>query len=174
MRFDYQKLKDFTKAIASSFTEGGPVAGVITFSTDAEISIKLSDHQQHNSFNDAVDNIPLMGRTTRTDKALRLAQNELFTLANGARQGIPKVLIALLDGSQTPGGENSEAIARELRNAGIQLLLVGIGPEVSSSELLRIADNDQSVVFSAPTFDYLYNGSLVDDVVQRVCPGEST
>ena len=68
------------KRIASSFgiTESGSRAGVITFSYNVENSIKLNDHFDISSFGNSVDNIPLMGHTTRIDKALRLAQKVLI------------------------------------------------------------------------------------------------
>ena len=55
------------------------------------------------AFNDAVDDIPLMGSTTRIDTALRMAQNELFLEENGGRDIAPNILVLLTDGSQTPG-----------------------------------------------------------------------
>ena len=66
----------FLKTIASSFgiSKDGTRAGVITFSYEAKNSIKMNDHYNIASFNAAVDAIPLMGYTTRIDRALRLAQ----------------------------------------------------------------------------------------------------
>ena len=81
----------------------GSRAAVITFSYRAKHSIKMKDHTDITSFNAAVDAIPLMGMTTRIDRALRLTQRELFALENGARPNHPKILILLTDGSQTPG-----------------------------------------------------------------------
>ena len=52
-------------------------------------------------FDEAVDKIPLMGSTTRIDRALRMTQNEMFTTANGGRAGVPNILILLTDGTQT-------------------------------------------------------------------------
>ena len=63
----------------------------------------MKDHRNITSFKAAVDAIPLMGMTTRIDRALRLTQKELFALENGARPNHPKILILLTDGSQTPG-----------------------------------------------------------------------
>ena len=174
-RNEYQKEKDFLKAIAAAFqiSDDGPIAGVITFSKDAEISIKLSDHSKHDtaSFNNAVDDIAFMGQNTRIDKAFRLAQSQLFTVSNGGRPGVPKILIALIDGSQSPGFEDPSVIANEMRNAGIEVFIVGIGPEVSDSELIRLANNQADILWKVPTFDDLDNQTLVDAVVDRACPG---
>ena len=70
------------KKIASSFgiTDNGSHAGVITFSYDVENSIKLNDHFDITSFSNSVDKIPLMGHTTRIDKALRLAKKVIITI----------------------------------------------------------------------------------------------
>ena len=59
----------------------------------------------------------------RIDRALRLTQRELFAPENGGRNGgIPKVLILLTDGSQTPGkdAEDPGDIADQLRAEGTE------------------------------------------------------
>merc|ERR1712142_85877 len=84
---DYQNEKDFLKSVTAIFgvSKDESRAGVVTFCHSVEHSIKLKDHTDSASFNAAVDAIPLMGSVTRIDKALRLTQNELFTMENGAR-----------------------------------------------------------------------------------------
>lgn len=79
--------------------------GVVTFSDVAKLSIKLKDHDNPRTFNSAVDAIPLMGSVTRIDRALRAAQEKLFTLKNGARPRTARVLVLLTDGSQTRGSD---------------------------------------------------------------------
>uniref|UniRef100_A0A7M5V805 VWFA domain-containing protein n=3 Tax=Clytia hemisphaerica TaxID=252671 RepID=A0A7M5V805_9CNID len=120
LKNDYDKEKDFLKALAATFgvSDDGARAGVVTFSYYTEHSIKLNDHTKVSTFNDAVDKIALMGSTTRIDKALRMVQNDMFTIANGARPGVNKVLIVLTDGSQTKdaGAEDPSDVAKELRD----------------------------------------------------------
>ena len=76
LRNEYHKEKEFLKILAASFniSPDGGRAGVVTFSSRAEHSIKMSDHTDIASFDAAVDAIPLMGFQTRIDRALRLAQ----------------------------------------------------------------------------------------------------
>ena len=75
LRKDYGKEKNFLKVLTATFgiSPSGSRAGVITFSYYTEHSIKLKDHTDLLGFNKAVDKIPVMGSTTRIDKALRLA-----------------------------------------------------------------------------------------------------
>ena len=160
------------KVLAGAFgiRPGGSKAGVVTFSYNAEHSIRLKDHDQMSSFMQAVDSIPLMGSTTRIDKALRLSQSELFSLSNGARPGIPKLLILLTDGSQTQDvdAEDPSAIANELRKKGIKVIVIGIGSGVDQAELIQLGGGDDNV-FSANTFEELIGGEFITKVTTSSC-----
>ena len=146
VRAEHRKAKEFLKFFAASFgiSSKGTRAGVVTFSYFGELSIKLSDHSDISSFNLAVDNIKLMGSTARIDKALCLAQRKLFSLANGGRLGVPKLLILLTYSSPVQNARVGE-IADELRADGINILVVGIGRYMNATELLQIADSQQNV-----------------------------
>ena len=170
---DYDKEKDFLKTLAATFgvSDQGSRAGVITFSYYTEHSIKLNDYKDVTSFNAAVDKIPLMGSTTRIDKALRLTQKEMFSLANGARPGIPKVLILLTDGSQTQdaGAEDPGDVADELRKDGVNIIVVGIGQGVNTTELDHIAGGDKDKSFSAASFDELIGIEFINKIKESGC-----
>lgn len=148
-------------------------AGVVTFSSDVEHSIKLNDHTDITSFGAAVDAIPLMGSITRIDKALRLTQNEFFKPSNGARQGLTKVLILLTDGSQTqtPDAEDPAAIAEEVRKSGVNLIVVGMGSGVNPKELSQLAGGDDKA-FTATSFDQLFTDSFLKSVQEKTCEGK--
>lgn len=172
LRRDYSKEKDFLKALAATFgvSSNGSRAGVVTFSYYTEHSIKLNDHTDLASFNAAVDSIPLMGSTTRIDKALRLTQKELFSIPNGGRPGVTKVLIVLTDGSQTKdaGAEDPGDVADEIRKSGINILTVGIGKGVNKTELAHISGGADKV-FSAASFDQLISSQFLDVVNNAGC-----
>ena len=172
LRRDYSKEKDFLKALAATFgvSSNGSRAGVVTFSHHAEHSIKLNEHTDLTSFDAAVDSIPLMGSTTRIDKALRLTQKELFSIPNGGRPGVTKVLIVLTDGSQTKdaGAEDPGDVADEIRKSGINILTVGIGKGVNKTELAHISGGADKV-FSAASFDQLISSQFLDVVNNAGC-----
>ena len=172
LRRDYSKEKDFLKALAATFgvSSNGSRAGVVTFSYYTEHSVKLNDHTDLASFNAAVDSIPLMGSTTRIDKALRLTQKELFSIPNGGRPGVTKVLIVLTDGSQTKdaGAEDPGDVADEIRKSGINILTVGIGKGVNKTELAHISGGADKV-FSAASFDQLISSQFLDVVNNAGC-----
>ena len=160
------------KALAATFgvSEDAGRAGVVTFSYYTEHSIKLNDHTDLASFSDAVDKIPLMGSTTRIDKALRMSQKDMFSLTNGGRPTAGKLLIVLTDGSQTQdaGAEDPGDVAEELRKAGIRVIAVGIGKGVNNTELAHIA-GDATNVFSAASFDELISSDFLSSVNKVGC-----
>ena len=111
-----------------------------------------------------------MGSTTRIDKALRQAQSDMFANKNGGRFGVNKVLILLTDGSQTQdvGAEDPADIAGEIRKQGINMMTVGIGPGVNSTELARIAGGKKNV-YQAESFDVLIGKTFLESVTKAGC-----
>ena len=166
----YRKEKEFLNKVAKSFgiSVNGSHSGVVTFSLQSELSIKLGDFTDIESFSKAVDAIPLMGRTTRIDRALKLAHKELFNVANGARVHTRKILVLLTDGTQTvmAGAEDPDHVARELRKSNITVIVVGMGPGVNLVELRKIGRDH---LFTAPTFHILTSKAFIDELTKRAC-----
>ena len=169
VKAEHRKAKEFLKFFAASFgiNSKGTRAGVVTFSYFGELSIKLSDHSDISSFNLAVDNITLMGSTARIDKALCLAQRKLFSLANGGRLGVPKLLILLTYSSPVQNARvgDLKEIADELRADGINILVVGIGRYMNATELLQIADSQQNLYIT----NNLYASNFVSSTKKDTC-----
>ncbi len=161
------------KALADTFriSRNGSRGGVITFSWHAELSVKFSDYENGGDFNRAVEGLPLFGHTTRIDKALKLARDELFSSRNGARAGIPKLLVVLTDGAQTADADAVDPgdIAKQIRQTGIKVIVIGIGKNVDSKELLHIAGGDKSNLYQASNFDELKSPAFVDSVSKAGC-----
>ena len=173
LRNDYDKEKKFLKEVVAYFglSKEGSHASVITFSHSPKHSIKLNDYFDLKLFNGAVDAIPLMGYTTRIDRALRLTQLDMFTEENGGKTGRHKILILLTDGTQTKdaGAEHPGDVAGELRNAGINILSVGIGDGIDGKELAHIAGGAEKTFIAASFHDLLETG-LVTRMGKSICP----
>ena len=169
LRREYQKEKEFVKEIAKSFeiSSPGSRAGVVTFSYNAELSIGMNEHKSVEEFNKAVDALPLFGSTTRIDKALKLAKEKLMV---GARSDAPKLIFLLTDGSQTASADavDPAILAKDLRDDGIQLIVIGIGKNTKPSELERIA-GQKANVYLAKDFDELQSSSFVQNISRIGC-----
>lgn len=169
LRRDYGKEKEFVKELAQSFEigEAGSRAGVVTFSYNAEVSIRMDEFKKLADFKKAVDSIPLMGYTTRIDKALRLAKGKLMI---GARKDAPKLVFLLTDGSQTKDSDavDPAVLAKELRDDGIKLIVIGVGKGTKLDELERIA-GVPSNVYMANDFNELMSSVFVQNVAKAGC-----
>ncbi len=169
LRRDYGKEKEFVKELAQSFEigEAGSRAGVVTFSYNAEVSIRMDEFKKLADFKKAVDSIPLMGYTTRIDKALRLAKGKLMI---GARKDAPKLVFLLTDGSQTKDNDavDPAVLAKELRDDGIKLIVIGVGKGTKLDELERIA-GVSSNVYMANDFNELMSSVFVQNVAKAGC-----
>ena len=176
LRQYYSKEKDFLKILAGTFgiSKDGSHAGVISFSSNVNHDIKLSDHEDITSFNSAVDKIPHMNQVTRIDSALKLAQSDMFSTAEGGRVGVPKVLILITDGAQYPSSasrqdvQNPAEIAEELRASDIVIIVVGIGQLVQKDQLVEIAGKEENV-FLAKNFDDLISSEFLEKVKKASC-----
>ena len=169
---NYQKEKDFMKRLAASFgiSQNGTKASVIAYSDIAENNIKFKDHQDIQSFWDTTDKIPLLNSKSRIDKALKLADSDMFTLANGAKPAVTNLLIILTTGTQSTDAdfEDPVAIAEQMVKSGVNVLVVGIGSNVNENRLRAMAGDDAKV-FMVGSFDDLADPALVKDIGQVAC-----
>ena len=172
LALEYGIEKDFLKLLAAAFgvSKDGSRAGVITFSYHVELSIKLHDHTNITSFWAAVNEIQFMSSKTFIDKALHLADTDLFTESNGGRPGVAKLIVLLTDGTQTKeaGYENPAHIAERLRKEGINILVVGIGTNTSEKELANIAGGADNV-FNKTSFAGLLETQFIKDIREASC-----
>ena len=151
-------------------TNNGSRVGLISFSFYAELNIKLNDHSNIITFDSAVDEIPLMNLTSRIDKALALAAKDMFSVANGGRPGYPKLLVLLINNPQmrNVASEPPVDIAERIRKAGINILIIGVGPNVDPNELVEIGGGPENVYIAA-TNDVLSNLEFVDQIKFATC-----
>merc|ERR1712188_33052 len=112
-----------------------------------------------------------MGSVTFMDRALRQAQTEMFTAANGARADKPKVLVLLTDGEQsTDQGpyEDPALVVRELRQQGINVLVVGMGGRVRKKTLKNIAGSREKA-FKVKGFQKLISPEFIGEMKTKTC-----
>lgn len=175
MRRHFSKEKEFIKTLSQTFgiEPDGSRAGVVTFSYNAELSIKLSDHANINSFQEAISKLPFMGYTTRIDRALELVRDKFFLPANGGRSRVPKIVFIVTDGTQTLDldAKRPSGIAAQIRQKyGAVIFSIGIGNHVNRDELARIA-NGESRVFLAKNFAELKSTNFVSKIEHGYCQG---
>jgi len=88
----------------------------------------------------------------------------------GVDQASKKLLILLTDGTQTAsaGAEDPGDIAEELRQAGLPIIVIGIGADTDHAELDHMAGGAGSAVF-ASSFDELVGGKFIGKLLGKAC-----
>jgi len=176
LRWEYHKEKDFLKRVVSAFglSEDGFRAGVVTFSSEADISIKFDKHYDSDSFNNAVDNIPLVGSMTRIDLALKKTE-ELFAKENGARVAAARFVVLITDGSQTrlPWAADPCELTNQMREQGHTVIVMGIGSQTDERSLECMAGGTAHA-HKAKSFDELLKGSYVSEIKNELHICENT
>ena len=97
-RSNWGRTKRFLKAVVSKLdvSPSGTHIAAVAYSTDPEIVLLFSNTQSTVEINKAIDGMRWQRGFTFTDKALLLANNELFQTANGMRPSVSKVKRTLL------------------------------------------------------------------------------
>ena len=169
---NYAKEKEFVQSFAKKLkiSEIGNHAGAMLFSSTPELSIKFSDHSNVEGFIKAVEELPLLGGTTRIDLALQKAFDEVFTLKNGMRASASKLLLVLTDGKQTEDGEYMPLYEAALpfHEAGIKIIAIGIGSQVDKDQLSKLVTEPKDL-YLAKDFEELVSQEFIKNITFDSC-----
>ena len=161
----YKIEKDFINQVASSLniSSGHSRAAIVLFSTNAEVKATFGQYNDIDNFKEVVNKLPHFKKTTRIDRALDVADKEVFSQI---RQDVTKLAIVLTDGVQDKDAKKLSEASEPLRKKGVRVLAVGIGGGVSEAELRLMVDSPNDVVHSA---DFNELKLKVDSIRRRIC-----
>lgn len=157
---NFRVQKNFVKNLLAglNLAPGYTQVGLIDFNTQPSLLISFLNFTDYNTTAKIIDNIKyLTGRLTYTDRALRMANEEVLREEAGMRpveSGTPKVVLVITDGQSTDP-KKTLVEANKIKDRGIDIISVGIGSNTNLDELIGIASspNDQYFV---DDFDRLY------------------
>lgn len=170
--FAYLKMKDVVKKIVDSFSvsQSNTRFSTLLYSTDAKLQFNLVRYDDAQSVKRAIDNLPHLKSGTRIDKALREAKKNIFSLEGYVRQRRPMVLVVVTDGSTNRGSEDLSVAAQPLKDFGVSVIAVGVGPEVNQFELQKFASiPPQDNIITAKNFDELIPNLF--GLTEKICRG---
>lgn len=86
-------MKRFVKSVVTKLdvSPSATQVAIIAYSTNPIVEMRFWNTQNTNDVNQLIDNIPWQRGYTYTDKALQLADSDLFQTRNGMRVNVPKV-----------------------------------------------------------------------------------
>ena len=92
-RTNWERVKRFVKSLVSKLDVSSPGTHVaaIAYSTNPVVEMRFWNTQSTDEVNRMIDRMTWQRGYTYTDKALQLADSDIFQIANGMRPNVPKV-----------------------------------------------------------------------------------
>ena len=169
--FDDKHGKELLKILAANFKIGFENArlGVVTVGDSYKPSIKLSCSFDISRFNaDLKDKIHYASKPR--GKILHLVQQELFAVANGGRNAVPKLLILITKSSKPVFSHEKDLIdaVNEIRSKDVNILAVGIGKDINKT-MLQIITGSKQNMYSAINLAESFSKKFVTSVNEAIC-----
>ncbi|XP_030623487.1 collagen alpha-1(XXI) chain [Chanos chanos] len=147
--------------ISSLYTQ----VAVVQYSDTPRLEIPLGDHQSVQELISAIEAISYLGGNTQTGRAIRFAVDHVFPSSQRASAVKNRIAVVVTDGKSQ---DDVVDASMEARAQGIIVFAVGVGSEITTSELVAIANKpSQDYVLYAE--DYTTIDRIRDAMEQRLC-----
>ncbi|ROL43782.1 Collagen alpha-1(XXI) chain [Anabarilius grahami] len=139
---------------------------VVQYSDTPRLEIPLGKHQNSQELIEAITSISYLGGNTRTGRAIKFATDHVFGMPNRTSQSARnRIAVVLTDGRSQ---DDVEDAAMEARAQNIVLFAVGVGNEITNSELVSVANKPAST-YLLHVEDYKSIASIWDLMEQKLC-----
>ncbi|KAM9339586.1 collagen alpha-1(XII) chain [Symphorus nematophorus] len=163
----FTKVVHFVFGMIGAFDVIGPSGMQVSFvqySDDAKTEFKLNAYQDKGVAMSALHHIRYRGGNTKTGVALKHTYDKAFSIENGMRRNVPKVVVAITDGrSQDEVKKN----AAKLQHAGYSVFAIGVA-DVDFVELQGIGSKpSERHVFVVDDFDAF--DTIKENLITFIC-----
>ena len=145
----FNKMKDFVQTSLKSFAIS-PLethVGIVQYGDRAEIMIKPNDGISLSKLDDVTRKLSRIGGARRMNKALRLVNSEIYGKPGETRPNAKKVVILLTTGKNSGDGSGElPRVARQLRDEGVEIVVVVVGKDADPSEIDAITGKKGSSI----------------------------
>uniref|UniRef100_A0A8D2AU74 von Willebrand factor A domain containing 2 n=1 Tax=Sciurus vulgaris TaxID=55149 RepID=A0A8D2AU74_SCIVU len=164
---NFTQMQSFVRSCALQFDVNPDVTqvGLVVYGSQVQTAFGLDAHLTRAAVLRAVSQAPYLGGVGSAGTALLHIHDKVMTVQRGARPGVPKAVVMLTGGR---GAEDAAVPAQKLRNNGISVLVVGVGP-VLREALRRLAGPRDSLIHAAAYSDLQYHRDML---IQWICGGE--
>ncbi|KAK2855870.1 hypothetical protein Q5P01_004605 [Channa striata] len=168
----FTKVVHFVSSVIGAFDVVGPSGmqvSFVQFSDDAKTEFKLNAYQDKGVAMSSLHYIRYRGGNTKTGVALKHTYEKAFSVENGMRRNVPKVVIAITDGrSQDEVKKN----AAKLQHAGYSVFAIGVA-DVDFTELQEIGSKPiERHVFIVDNFDAF--DTIKENLITFICETASS
>ncbi|RXN25255.1 collagen alpha-1(XXI) chain-like protein [Labeo rohita] len=139
---------------------------VVQYSDTPRLEIPLGKHQNNQELIEAISSISYLGGNTRTGRAIKFATDHVFGMPNRTSLSPRnRIAVVLTDGRSQ---DDVEDAAMEARAQNIVLFAVGVGNEITNTELVSVANKPPST-YVLHVEDYKSIASIWDLMEQKLC-----
>lgn len=177
-RSNWPLVLDFMKGIVRDLNIGPDrvQVGVVIFGNTAEPQFQLNTYRNKADIINRIDRIPYLDQSTNTPEAIRYTRTTMFSQQNGDRPFAPNSAIIITDGVPRVPTDLREALRLTIQEAdlarqqNINVFAIGVGPEITQSNLNQIANQPSSqYTFKVDQFRQLEN--ILIQVSSAACAG---
>ncbi|XP_041961144.1 vWFA and Collagen domain-containing protein [Alosa sapidissima] len=164
---DFEKAKRWIMDITSGFDVSSlhTQVAVVQYSDTPRLEISLGQQQTSEDLLNAISSISYLGGKTQTGRAIKFATDHVFSSHNRTLPARNRIAVVLTDGRSQ---DDVVDAAVEAKAQNIVLFAVGVGNEITNSELVSMA-NEPPSTYVLYTEDYTSIGNIKDVMEQKLC-----
>uniref|UniRef100_A0A673LUL7 VWFA domain-containing protein n=1 Tax=Sinocyclocheilus rhinocerous TaxID=307959 RepID=A0A673LUL7_9TELE len=166
---DFETAKRWLISVTSGFDVSSHYSqvGVVQYSDTPRLEIPLGLHKTTQDLIKAIEDISYLGGNTQTGRAIKFAVDHVF--ASSQRSEVKnRIAVVVTDGKSQDDVMDASV---ESRAQGIKVFAVGVGAEITTSELVTIANKPEGeyVLYAE---DYTNIDRIRDAMEQKLCEGK--
>ncbi|XP_047200559.1 collagen alpha-1(XXI) chain [Hippoglossus stenolepis] len=164
---DFEMAKQWLINITSQFDISSQYTqlAVIQYSDTPRLEISLGTHQGGAELIEAMQGITYLGGNTQTGRAIKFAVDHVFAASQRPSQVKNRIAVVVTDGKSQ---DDVVDASMEARAQGITVFAVGVGSEITTSELVSIANKPTST-YVLYAEDYTNIDRIRDSMEQKLC-----
>ncbi|XP_055722779.1 vWFA and Collagen domain-containing protein [Salvelinus fontinalis] len=139
--------------------------GVVQYSDTPRLEIPLGKHLSSQELVGAINTIGYLGGNTQTGRAIKFATQHVFPFSNRTQPARNRIAVVLTDGRSQ---DDVVDAAVEAKAQNIILFAVGVGNEITNSELVSMANKPPST-YVLYAEDYSSIANIRDAMEQKLC-----
>ncbi|XP_034073276.1 LOW QUALITY PROTEIN: collagen alpha-1(XII) chain-like [Gymnodraco acuticeps] len=163
----FRKVVHFVSGMVSAFDMVGPSGMQVSFvqySDEAKTEFRLNAYRDKGIAMSAINQIHYQGGNTKTGMALKHTYEKAFSMENGMRRNVPKVVVTITDGRSQDEVKKSAA---KLQHAGYSVFAIGVA-DVDFVELQEIGSKPSDRhVFVVDDFDAF--DTIRENLITFIC-----
>ncbi|XP_045076953.1 collagen alpha-1(XXI) chain-like [Coregonus clupeaformis] len=164
---DFKKAKSWLVNITSGFDISSHYSqvAVVQYSDTPRLEIPLGKHHGGPDLIQAIEGISYLGGNTQTGRAIKFAVDHVFPSSQRASTVKNRIAVVVTDGKSQDDVVDASV---EAQAQGVIVFAVGVGTEITTSELVSIA-NKPAGTYVLYAEDYANIDRIRDSMEQRLC-----